>query len=159
RRLKHWVNGNSVKMYDHGNVLRVETTINQPKEFRSYRSAVGDRSGPKSWRVMQRSVADTHRRAEVSQAANERYLESLAAMAAPTTLAEVTQRWTKRVTESGTHGRPGRTQRALNPLAAEDATLLTAVSDPKWVVNGLRNRDLAAALYGVPPSDPSARKR
>src|SRR5262245_15973518 len=29
-RLKHWVNGNSLKMYDHGNVLRVETTINKP---------------------------------------------------------------------------------------------------------------------------------
>jgi hypothetical protein len=65
-RLKHWVNGNSLKMYDHGNVLRVETTINRPKEFRSYRSAVGAPDGPKSWRVMQRGVADTHRRAEVS---------------------------------------------------------------------------------------------
>lgn len=157
-RLKHWVNGNSVKMYDHGNVLRVETTINQPKEFRSYRAAVGDPAGAKQWRVLQRSVADTHRRAEVSQAANERYLESLAAVAATTTVGELTQRWTERVAAPGGGPKP-RKVRALNPLSAADAALLTVVSDPRWLVNGLRNRDVAAALYGEAPTEALARKR
>ena len=158
-RLKHWVNGNSVKMYDHGNVLRVETTINQPKEFRSYRAAVGEPGGAKQWRVLQRGVADTHRRTEVSQAANERYLDSLAAVAATTTVGELAQRWTERVAEPGAGGTKRRKVRALNPLSAEDAALLTAVSDPRWSVNGLRNRDVAAALYGEPPPDRSARKQ
>jgi hypothetical protein len=158
-RLKHWANGNSVKLYDHGNVLRVETTINQPKEFRSYRAAVGDAAGPKSWRVMQRGVADTHRRAAVSQSANERYLESLAGVAAKTTVAEAAQPWTERVLEPGAGAKKGRKLRGLNPLSADDAALLTAVSDPQWVVNGLRNRDLAAALYGDQPTEPPERKR
>jgi hypothetical protein len=57
---------------------------------------------------MQRGVADTHRRTEVSQASNERYLESLAAVAATTTIAEVAQPWTKRVAEPGAGGRQGR---------------------------------------------------
>jgi len=155
-RIKHVVNGNSVKMYDHGNVLRVETTINQPKEFRSYRSAVGDPQGPKSWRVMRRSVADTHRRAAVSQAANERYLEALSAVAATTTVAEVASPWCERVADVGGNGR---TVRGLNPWATADAALLAAVSDPKWTVNGLRNRDLAEAIFGKPPTDPTERKR
>jgi hypothetical protein len=158
-RLKHCVNGNSVKMYDHGNVLRVETTINRPKEFRSYRAAVGDPQGAKSWRVMQRGVADTHRRTEVSQASNERYLESLAAVAATRTVAEVAEPWTERVAEAGAGGKKGRKVRALNPLSSADAALLTAVSDPQWAVNGLRNRDLAAALFGEPPADAVERKR
>ena len=158
-RLKHWVNGNSLKMYDHGNILRVETTVNRPKEFRSYRAAVGDPEGPKDWRVMRRSVADTYRRAEVSQASNERYLESLAAVAAPITVAEVAKPWTERVAEPGQGGKHGRKLRALNPLSDEDAALLIAVSDPKWALNGLRNRDLAAALLGEPPTDPLERKR
>jgi hypothetical protein len=158
-RLKHWVNGNSLKMYDYGNVLRAETTINHPKEFRSYRAAVGDPDGAKQWRVLQRGVADTHRRAEVSQAANERYLDSLAAVAATTTVGEVVQRWTERVAEPGGGGAKRRTVRALNPLSAEDAALLTVVSDPRWSVNGLRNRDVAAALYGVPPAAALERKR
>ena len=155
-RLKHWVNGNSMKLYDHGNVLRVETTINNPKEFRSYRAKVGDPGGPKDWRVLQRGVADTHRRAEVSQAANERYLESLASVAATATLEELVTPWCQRVAEPGAGGRK---LRALNPLAADDLKLLVAVSDPKWLLNGLRNRDLAEALYGPTPDDPAERRR
>jgi hypothetical protein len=33
-RVKHWLNGNSVKMYDKaGTILRIETTIGNPKDF------------------------------------------------------------------------------------------------------------------------------
>jgi hypothetical protein len=128
-RLKHWVNGNSLKMYDHGNVLRVETTINNPKEFQSYRAKVGDPKGPKTWRVLQRNVADLHRRAQVSQAANGRYLETLSTVAETTTMDQLVTPWCKRVAEPG---EGGRMVRALNPLGPEDAALLKAVSDPKW---------------------------
>ena len=155
-RLKHWVNGNSLKMYDHGNVLRVETTINNPKEFRSYRAAVGDPEGEKDWRVLQRGVADTYRRAEVSQKANERYLDSIAGVAATPTLEQMVTPWCQRVSEPGPGGRR---LRALNPFAANDLALLTAVSDPKWLVNGLRNRDLAQDLYGPRSDDPTKRKQ
>jgi hypothetical protein len=155
-RLKHWVNGNSLKMYDHGNVLRVETTINQPKEFQSYRAKVGEPEGPKAWRVLQRSVADVHRRAAVSQAANGRYLEAMSSVAETTTVAKLVTPWCQRVAEPS--GR-GRRRRALNPLATDDAALLRAVSDPKWELNGVRNRDVAEALYGEAPADPAARKR
>ena len=155
-RLKHWVNGNSVKMYDHGNVLRVETTINDAKEFRSFRASVGDPKGVKKWRVLRRAVADTHRRAQVSQGSNERYLEALAGVAATATVAELTASWCERAAEPG--GRD-RKVRALNPLAEDDAALLAVVADPKWSVNGLRNRDLADALYGAAPADPSERRQ
>lgn len=155
-RLKHWVNGNSLKIYDHANVLRVETTVNNPKEFRSYRAKVGDPKGPKAWRVLQRGVADVHRRAEVSQNANERYLDALAGVAATPTLEALVTPWCQRVKEPGAGDRR---LRALNPLAPDDLAMLTAVSDPKWLLNGLRNRDLAEALYGPTPDDPAERKR
>lgn len=155
-RVKHWVNGNSVKMYDHGNVLRVETTINNPKEFRSYRAAVGDPEGAADWRVLRRSVADTHRRCVVSESSNGRYLEALSSVAATTPVAELVAPWCRRAAEPGGSGRK---LRALNPLASGDAALLTAVSDPKWQLNGLRNGDLAEALFGEPPTDPKERKQ
>jgi hypothetical protein len=158
-RLKHWVNGNAVKVYDHANVLRVETTINRPKQFRSYRAAVGAPEGPKAWRVLRRSVADSYRRAEVSQTCNDRYLGALAGVAATTTVSAVAAPWTERVAEPGAGGAKGRKLRGLNPLSAEDAAVLTAVSDPRWAVNGLRNRDLARALFGEPPADPLARRQ
>jgi hypothetical protein len=47
----------------------------------------------------------------------------------------------------------------LNPLAVADAALLTAISDPKWMVHGVRNRDLVAALYLTATDDPQERRR
>jgi len=79
-RVKHWVNGNSIKMYDCDRVVRIETTINNPEEFKVYRPREGDPQGEKDWRVLRKGVADLHRRAQVSQAANERYAAATAAL-------------------------------------------------------------------------------
>jgi hypothetical protein len=49
-RLKHSVNGNSVKMYDkQGSVLRVETTIHNPRDLRVYRGTEAE-PDKKQWR-------------------------------------------------------------------------------------------------------------
>jgi hypothetical protein len=155
-RLKHWVNKNSLKLYDHLNVLRSETTINQPAGFKVYRVKENDPEGEKAWRVLRRNVADLHRRAQVSQAANERYLEALAGAAEVRTVKELAASLVRRVAEPG---KSGRMMRGLNPLEATDAALLTAISDPKWMVNGIRNRDLAAVLYATATTDASEQRK
>src|SRR6266478_5039779 len=96
-RIKHRVNGNSVKLYDKaftgvGSVLRAETTIQQAGEFRVYRRKEGDARGKKSWRPLRGGVADLHRRAEISRRAAERYLDALAGVDEQTTLEELIQR-------------------------------------------------------------------
>ena len=64
--VKHRAYGNSVKVYDKGgSLLRIETTITNPRAFQSYRSSESDPDGPKSWRPMRKGVADMHRRAKV----------------------------------------------------------------------------------------------
>jgi hypothetical protein len=74
-RLKHFVDGNSVKIYDkHGTVLRAETTINDPSGFKVYRTTEGNEAGTPKWLPMRKGVADLTRRTEVSQAVNDRYL-------------------------------------------------------------------------------------
>jgi hypothetical protein len=156
-RLKHSVDHNSLKMYDHHSVLRVETTLNEPAAFRVYRSRHNDPDGEKAWRPLRRSVADIYRRAQVSQAANERYLGALAAVAESRPLKELAEPLCRRAPAPGK--KPARRVRALNPLAADDAALLTAVADPRWMVNGLRNRDLVAALYQKPATDPIEQRR
>jgi hypothetical protein len=90
-RIKHWLNGNSLKMYDKCSVLRVETMVQDTGNFKVYRPAEGDPDGPKDWRPLRKGVADLHRRAEVSQAANERYLEALAAVHETTPLRELVE--------------------------------------------------------------------
>ena len=39
-RLKHWLNGNALKLYDKGSVLRAETLIRDPGDFKVFRPAV-----------------------------------------------------------------------------------------------------------------------
>ncbi len=157
-RIKHRAGNNSIKMYDKagGRVLRVETTINDPSDFQVYRAKEGDPQGEKAWRTLRSGVADTHRRAQVSQAANERYLEGLAAVQQATTLKALTEHLGRRVKEPG---KGGRWLRGLNPLTGDDAVLLGIVARPEFVVNGLRNADLVAALYAQPAADARERRR
>jgi hypothetical protein len=151
-RVKHWLNTNSQKLYDKGSVLRSETTINEPKDFRVWRGPESNPAGKNQWRILRRSVADLHRRAEVSRAACQRHMEALAAVNVKTPLAQ----------EAATVCRPirkeGRRHRALNPLAQTDATLLSVVNRGEYVLNGFRNRDVRHALHGR-CADPRQRRR
>jgi len=44
-------------------------------------------------------------------------------------------------------------------LQKADAALLTAISDPQWMMQGVRNRDLVARLYATAPADAQERRR
>ena len=80
-RIKHRVGENSVKMYDkQGSVLRVETTINDVEDFKTFRALRTSRMRRQAGSACARGCADLHRRAEVSQAANDRYLQALASV-------------------------------------------------------------------------------
>lgn len=145
-RLKHWQNRNSIKIYDKadGHVLRVETTINDSSDFRVYRARASDPDGPREWRPLRKSVADLHRRAELSQKANERYLNALAAVEDSTRLEELLRPLLKRVRYCG------QPIRALDPFAESDATLLEAIGRHEFAIGGFRNRDLQALLFSHP---------
>ena len=120
-RIKHRLNGNSVKLYDKaytsvGSILRAETTLQQGDDIRVYRPKEGDPGGALAWRPMRRGIADLHRRAQVSAKASERYLDALASVDEDTTLEELVQglsqprRWRQQRV------------RALRPFSPEAAT-------------------------------------
>ena len=143
QRVKHRLNKNWIKMYDKAeSVLRIETTINDVRDFQSYRRSEGQKKGKPAWRPMRKGVADLKRRAEVSQKANERYLDALAQVQVTQSLGELTQSICQ-PTQLG-----GKRVRALQPWSAADAQLLAAVNRPEFTLNGFRNRDLRAILYG-----------
>jgi hypothetical protein len=143
-RLKHRLGRNWIKMYDkQGSVLRIETVINDPHDLKVYRPKEGDEDGPKEWRYLRKGVADLFRRAEVSQKANARYADSLAAVAECKPLREMTEPLCVRVEWHG------RLARGLNPMGAADAALLGAVSRGEFLINGFRNRDIRAVLYAA----------
>lgn len=141
-RVKHSVQGNSVKMYDkQGNLLRIETTMNHPYSFKAYRPKESAPQGPRQWRYLRKGIADVQRRAEICQGVNDRYLEALASLDSAIPLkqlvASVCQptRW------------KGRNVRPLQPWSVVDQELLAVISRGEYVLQGFRNRDLVAHLY------------
>jgi len=69
---------NWVKVYDKASVLRVETTINNPREFRILRVQDTLEGRQRRWCQMRKGVADTWRYFQVGAGANRRYLDALA---------------------------------------------------------------------------------
>jgi hypothetical protein len=160
RRIKHWLRRNSLKLYSHDNVLRTEMTITNPLAISVLRRSENDPNWPPMLRPLRRSVVDLPHRAQVGQQANERYLEALASLAETHTVKELAEPLTRRVPEPNKKTEAAaRKVRGLNPLAAEDAALLTAISNPEWMMQGLRNRDLVAALFKTEPQDAKERRR
>jgi hypothetical protein len=156
-RIKHYIDGNSLKAYDKaytpvGSILRLEPTINEVAPFRSYRPKEGDPEGQRAWRPMRRGVADLHRRAEVSQKAAERYADALASVDDTRRLEELTENLER---STKWEGRPVRGLRILG----EDNGLLLSVSRGEFNLNGFRNRDLQRLLYRGRPEDATEGKR
>jgi hypothetical protein len=153
-RIKHFVNGNSLKLYDkQGSVLRVETTINHPEQFKVWRAKENDPEQKKAWRELRRGVADLPRRAQVSQAANERYLTALAVVDEKTPLSQEAHSICQRVRKDG------QSYRALNPWSDKDALILEAVNRGEFVINGFRNRDLRARLFRTDTTHKDQKRR
>jgi hypothetical protein len=141
-RVKHWVAGNSIKMYDKaGSVLRVETTIAKTADFKVYRPIQGGDPDKLGWHPLRKGVADLHRRAEVSQRSNETYLEALAAVDCDTPLHRLLDEVSKPVTFRD------RRVRALRIGDPADVALLRAVARGEFATAGFRNRDLRPLLY------------
>jgi hypothetical protein len=136
----------------HARLLRVETTLNQPEVFKVYRpdNRQETQSGSKArqWQRLRRSVVDLPRRAEVSRAANRRYLQAIASTQSHTPLGQafealtLPKRW------------HGHRYRGLNPLNPQESTLLGAVARGEWTLSGFRNRDIRRCIFKAPPRDP-----
>jgi hypothetical protein len=153
-RVKHWINGNSIKMYDKAaSVLRVETTIGNTADFKVFRPPHDDPDGTLEWLPLRKGVADLHRRAQVSQRSNETYLDALSAVADDTPVADVFDAVSRPTTYRG------RRVRALRLGDASDVALLQAICRGEFAISGFRNRDLRAILYPESQTAPKPQVR
>jgi hypothetical protein len=153
-RIKHWVEENSIKMYDkQGSVLRIETTINNPRRFKVRRETTHHGQRGMRWIPMRKSVADMPRRVEIARAANERYLEALAVVGMPAPTRCVLDPISRR------RLRNGRPYRPLRPVNEDDAKVFQVVLRGEFLVQGFRNRDLRRRLNPEAESNPAARRK
>jgi|CXWL01.1.fsa_nt_gi hypothetical protein len=153
-RVKHRMKGNWIKMYDkHGCVLRIETVINHPYEFRVRRQGVRHGERVMGWYPMAKRVGNLYRYAEVCLSANRAYLEALAVVDDPSDAYRLIHQVCEPVT------RNGRQRRGLNPLRQDDAALFAAVLRGEHFIHGFRNRDIATHLGIRLPENLHERKR
>ncbi len=146
-RVKYRIDGNSLKGYGKastpvGDLFRVETLTQRVEVFKTYRPKEGGPEDDLQWRIMRRGVADLHRRAAVSQKANERYWDALSTVDDSTRFSE----FTRALEQPCEYQR--RRVRALHLFRADDHELLQAVNRGEFTINGFRNRDLQLLLYG-----------
>jgi hypothetical protein len=152
--VKHWVEENSIKMYDkQGSILRIETTINNPRRFMVRRGATRKGQRCMAWLPMRKSVADIPRLTQVSQAANQRYLQALALVNPPQPAAHVLDPVSRRLIQ---HGRP---YRALRPVSPEEAAWFRVLLNAAFRIHGFRNPQVRRLLFPTAEQDPATRKR
>jgi hypothetical protein len=147
-RVRHRMGPNWVKMYDKASVLRVETVINNRREFKILRFVTdGDGSRSRRWCPMRKGVSDLWRCFQVGMAANQRYLHAISAaplkgegVAALDALCRP-------------HSRRGRRVARFRPLNPTDLALFKAALAGQHNIVGFRNADLTRRLYRRPPVD------
>jgi hypothetical protein len=151
-RIKHRVEENSIKMYDkQGSVLRIETTINNPRRFKVLRRATRNGKRTRAWIPMRRGVADIPRRVELSRAANGRYLEALAVVGEASPTRQLLDPVSRPVV------REGRPYRPLRPISQEETEVFRVVLRGEFHIQGFRNNDLRRHL--APDADADAARR
>jgi len=160
-RVKHRLGRNSIKLYDKGSCLRVETTINDPTAMRAWRTTEHvTGTGRRRHLVRRRQLAPVRKGIanlrtlyQAGRAANQRYLEALATAATHGTAV----RQLDRLCRSRVHGR--RRHAPFSPLSARDLTVFRAVLAGENTIIGFANRDLARRLYSKPARDPAEATR
>jgi len=139
-RVRHWVDKNSVKVYNEQNVLRVETTINNPGKFRVFRHKQGQSPDElKSRLPLRKGVMDIPLRAIISQEVNERFMNDLSMLQDESPVHELIDEITCPLRKAG------RRFRALDPTG-KDRELLQLIGDPAFRISGLTNKMLRQDL-------------
>ena len=151
--VKHWVEENSIKMYDkQGSVLRIETTINNPRRFKVYRWGTRHGKRCQAWLPMRKAIIDLPWLVEICQAANQRYLEALADVEVTQAVHEVLDPVSRRIEKQG------RKYRGLRPITAEEAAVFACLLDGKHRLHGFRNADVRRVLCPHTLSEPRQRR-
>jgi hypothetical protein len=144
--VRHSMAGNSIKMYDKYSVLRIETTLNNSREFK-----VLKRTGNQwRWTPMGKGVANIWRYYEVAIQADQRYLNALANVDLKGEAIQELDDLCR------SHTKNGKRYAKFNPVANADTRIFAAAIAGHHLINGFRNGDLCARLYHSPP--PSLRE-
>jgi len=144
-RIKFKINKNQIKMYDKGNNLRIEVTINNPRDFKipKEKEKVQDGKIVKSmeWIPMGKSIANLYRYAEISKAIIKRYLSAMPDIP----MEKVPEKDIMSVSAPKKAG--GRRYSGFNLLSEETILILSIIASGDFILNGFDNKSLRRRIY------------
>jgi hypothetical protein len=144
-RVKFKINNNQVKMYDKGNNLRIEVTINNPKDFKILKTKEKVHEGQiiqsKEWVPMGKSIANLYRYVEICRSIIRRYIDALPEI-------DETKLQTKELeTLSVPKEINGRRHSGFNLFSKETTDLFRAIASGDFIINGFDNRAIRRRVY------------
>ena len=144
-RIKFQINNNQIKMYDKGNNLRIEVTIDNPRDFKVLKSTADESTGEitndKKWLPMGKSVANLYRYVEISKSIITRYLNALPEIDTN----KVPLKELEKVSSS--KDVKGRKYTPFNILNPDTLKLFIAISDGAYIINGFNNKLVREKLF------------
>lgn len=153
-RIKFKMKSNSIKMYDKFSCLRIEMTINDPKEFKVFKE-VHHRDGTtsKRWVPMGKSISNLYRYAEIAKAANKRFLDSMCNVIPVQSIEKEINAVCRKKTVLK------RTYTGYNVWAPETFQLFEAICDGKYLIRGFTNQEIRRSICSGNPDAPTERNR
>ena len=145
-RIKFKINNNQIKMYDKGNNLRIEVTINNPKDFKDIKEkeTIVDHKEiikEKVWTPMGKSISNLYRYVEISKSITKRYIDALPLI----DLDKPTLNEIKNISESIKVN--SKTISGFNLLNKETLKILQTISNGKYLINGFTNKSIRKEIF------------
>lgn len=141
-RIKHFMGANSIKMYDKGKtILRIETTVNDIKEFRVFRE-VNTRSGNtvKRYANMKKNIYSFYQLGKLCLLSNSRYLDYIASFTDNSNGKDNLDKLSDKKYVNN------RSYKGLNFFDKLDSDILKTLMSGEFNINGFRNKSLRVRL-------------
>ena len=144
-RVKHYLDRNSIKMYDKHTILRIETTINNPRAFKIYKTVQRKGKQTMAWVPMGKAVSNLYRYAQIAKRANLKYLNSLAKVEPSNKLGKKIEQVSCR-TETINSNKNIIRFSAFNLLSKSTCLVLEAINDGRFCIQAFSNKQLRSLL-------------
>lgn len=140
-RVKFKLNSNHLKFYDKANCLRVETTINNPSEFKIFKEVMRDGCSSKKWVPMGKSLSNLYRYAQIGKECNTRLINAMEGIVPVKSVIEKIEHVT------GKKKVKGKNVTGMNVWNKDVYRQLQIISDGRFLIHGFRNADLRDLLF------------
>ena len=144
-RVKFRMKSNSIKCYDKGNCLRIETTINDLSEFKIFRwvhPKDKEKEPYMAWRIMGKSIKNMERVIEVATSSNRRFIAAMNNIVPCSSVIGEVEKICESIRKTGKTTAAG-----LNVWNHENSVLFDTILSGDHLIKGFTNKAIRDIIY------------